>query len=60
MLAGSEDIVLDVTFEGRRVWSFWLLRDSVKHGHRWVEWPGSLVPFLDGHCQTRSVGAPHR
>lgn len=52
MLAGSEDIVLDVTFEGRRVWSFWLLRDSVERaGHRWVEWPGSLVPFLDGHCQ---------
>jgi hypothetical protein len=45
----SEDDVVDVKLDGRRVWSFWLLRDSEPEGAgRFVAWPGALVPFLDG------------
>ena len=29
--ADADDVV-DVCFDGRRVWSFWLLRDSVADG----------------------------
>ncbi len=44
-----DDDVVDVRFDGRRIWSFWLLRDSVAEaGGRFVAWPGALVPFLDG------------
>ncbi len=51
------DDVLDVCFDGRRIWSFWLLRDSVAEGggrlaqrtaRRTAEWPSALRGFLDG------------
>jgi hypothetical protein len=43
------DDVVDVCFDGRRVWSFWLLRDSVAEGGgRLAAWPGQLTRFLDG------------
>lgn len=45
----SADDVVDVKLDGRRVWSFWLLRDSAADaGGRFVAWPGALVPFLNG------------
>lgn len=46
---GATDDVVDVRFDGRRVWSFWLLRDSRPEGSgRFVAWPGALHPFLNG------------
>ena len=47
----GEDVVVDVLFDGRRVWSFWVLRDSVAAPHggdRFVAWPKRLRRFLDG------------
>jgi SAM-dependent methyltransferase len=47
--AASADVVVDVRFEGRRVWSFWVRRDRDpgEAGHL-VRWPASLAPYLDG------------
>jgi SAM-dependent methyltransferase len=50
----AEDVVVDVCFDGRRVWSFWVLRDSVPAPHggdRFIEWPKRLRRFLDGHSR---------
>lgn len=50
------DDVVDVRFDGRRVWSFWLLRDSKQvDGQRFVGWPGGLKPFLNGVTQLSIV-----
>ena len=56
LLGGDDDRALDVTFDGRRVWSFWSVRDTVPHkgpqkggrGRRLAEWPTSLRTHLDG------------
>ncbi len=57
--AGSRDeVILDVLFDGRRIWSFWLHRDGeAKGGEYFVEWPGVLRRFLDG--TTRLTIARH-
>jgi SAM-dependent methyltransferase len=50
----DEDVVVDVCFDGRRVWSFWVLRDSVpapRGGGRFVPWPKRLRRFLDGRAR---------
>ncbi len=48
-LSTADEVILDVLFDGRRIWSFWLLRDSVAEGpHRRIGWPSSLERFLDG------------
>ncbi len=45
----DRDVVVDVLFDGRRVWSFWTLRDSEPEGRqRRIPWPPALVRFLDG------------
>ena len=43
------EIVLDVLFDERRIWSFWLIRDGEERdgGHH-VAWPPPLQRFLDG------------
>ncbi len=47
--AATVDDVVDVCFDGRRIWSFWLLRDSVVEGSgRRAEWPSALTGFLNG------------
>jgi len=52
----TADDVVDVCFDGRRVWSFWLLRDSVpSSGGRLTEWPSALVRFLDGRTRLSLV-----
>ncbi len=45
----GREAILDVTFDGRRVWSFWLHRDGVPqdHGHL-VSWPRNLAKYLNG------------
>jgi SAM-dependent methyltransferase len=44
------EAVLDVAFDGRRIYSFWLHRDGTKQpGGTWlVPWPQSLRRYLDG------------
>lgn len=48
--ADATDAVVDVLFDGRRVWSFWTLRDtlSAPGNSRTVAWPSALHRFLDG------------
>ena len=42
-LTSDEDTVVDVLFDGRRIWSFWTLRDSDPgDGGRVAEWPPPL------------------
>ena len=47
-----EDTVLDVLFDGRRIWSFWTLRDSVDGV---APWPPQLRRFLDGSTRLAVV-----
>lgn len=48
-LAGRHERLVDVSFGGRRIWSFWLQRDGEEEdGGRVVRWPKPLRPFLDG------------
>jgi hypothetical protein len=42
---GGEDVVVDVLFDGRRIWSFWTVRD-VDEGI--APWPSMLKRFLKG------------
>jgi SAM-dependent methyltransferase len=55
--ARSEDeVVLDVLFDGRRIWSFWLHRDGDPVGGAvLVRWPSALRRFLDGRTQLTVV-----
>jgi SAM-dependent methyltransferase len=44
--------ILDVHFDGRRIWSFWLHRDGTRvDGGYLVAWPKTLRQFLDGTAQ---------
>jgi hypothetical protein len=61
VLHGTDEVVLDVCFDGRRVWSFWLLRDTEPTDpkgrgpeHR-VAWPAALRPFLEGETRLSVV-----
>lgn len=46
-----EEAILDVSFDGRRIWSFWLHRDGRRAGlDHLVPWPETLVDFLDGQA----------
>lgn len=52
----AEDDVVDVCFDGRRVWSFWLLRDSeAEGGGRLAAWPSQLTRFLQGSTRLSLV-----
>ncbi len=55
--ARSEDeVVLDVLFDGRRIWSFWLRRDGEPSGSAYVvTWPSALRRFLHGTTQLSVV-----
>jgi hypothetical protein len=49
--ARGTDFVVDVLFDGRRVWSFWVVRDTEEQGsagRRSTAWPAALGRFLDG------------
>ena len=51
-----QEAVLDVFFDGRRILSFWLHRDGVQDGRRWLfAWPKTLHEFLDGTTDVRVV-----
>jgi SAM-dependent methyltransferase len=57
ILATSRDeVVLDVLFDGRRIWSFWLHRDGEpRDGGHLVAWPAALQRFLRGTTQLALV-----
>ena len=50
--ASTVDTVVDVLFDGRRIWSFWTVRD-VRDGL--APWPPMLRRFLDGTTQLAVV-----
>ncbi len=46
-----DEAILDVSFDGRRIWSFWLHRDGQRAGlDHLVPWPEALEEFLDGRA----------
>ena len=48
-LGGHRERLVDVAFDGRRIWSFWLRRDGEPtEDGTVVRWPKPLRPFLDG------------
>jgi hypothetical protein len=48
-LLGHRERLVDVAFDGRRIWSFWLRRDGEPtEDGTVVRWPKPLRPFLDG------------
>jgi hypothetical protein len=49
-LDDDQDVVVDVLFDGRRVWSFWTVRDTepAPGGLRQAVWPTALRRFLHG------------
>ena len=71
-LGDADEVILDVSFDGRRIWSFWLLRDSeARSGGRRVgagpsrccvprrRAPGSASPSTSpaGCCYDEEVGS---
>lgn len=47
--SSRSEVVLDVLFDDRRIWSFWLHRDGVpRDGGHAVAWPAALHRFLAG------------
>ncbi|TIC87412.1 class I SAM-dependent methyltransferase [Nocardioides sp. GY 10113] len=51
------DRALDVLFDGRRIWSFWAVRDTTPAGglRRFVAWPERMRRFLDGAARVSVV-----
>ena len=50
------EVVLDVLFDGRRIWSFWLHRDGEGRGLTYlVRWPSALRRFLEGTTRLQLV-----
>ncbi len=50
------EVVLDVLFDDRRIWSFWLERDGTpRAGGYFVAWPPALRRFLHGHTGLKLV-----
>ena len=49
LVGGHKERLVDVSFDGRRIWSFWLPRDGEEQdGALLLRWPKPLRPFLDG------------
>ena len=47
--------VVDVEFDGERVWSFNPARERACLGRGWVRWPRDLQPYLDGVAEVSLV-----
>lgn len=47
--------VVDVEFDGERVWSINPARERARLGRGWVRWPRDLQPFLDGVAEVSLV-----
>jgi len=48
LLVGGRDRAVDATFDGRRIWSFWVRRDTTGGVVREVVWPPVMRPHLHG------------
>lgn len=52
--SGKTEGIYDVLFDGRRIWSFWFLRDSKEAedpgSDRVVRWPRTMRGYLDGRA----------
>jgi len=50
VVSSQDDRAVDVLFDGQRIWSFWVRRDTepLRAGRRLAPWPGPLRKFLDG------------
>ena len=45
----AEDVLCNLSFDGRRIWSFWAVRDSsVEGSQRRIAWPERLTLHLEG------------
>lgn len=53
VVSSPADCAVDVLFDGNRVWSFWVLRDTEPYrlGRRLAPWPAPLRRFLDGRTR---------
>ncbi len=55
LVVHGDDRVVDVLFDGRRIWSFWLLRDTERVegrvAHRVVAWPDRMRRYLKGRTE---------
>lgn len=55
LVVHGEDRVVDVLFDGRRIWSFWLWRDTDRPqrslNRRTVAWPERMKPYLKGETE---------
>lgn len=55
LIVHGEDRVADVLFDGRRIWSFWLMRDTERVprrlDHRTVAWPDRMRPYMKGRTE---------
>ncbi|KRB79250.1 hypothetical protein ASE01_23350 [Nocardioides sp. Root190] len=55
LIVHGEDRVVDVLFDGRRIWSFWLMRDTERVprrlDHRTVAWPDRMRPYFKGRTE---------
>jgi hypothetical protein len=50
------EVVFDVLFDDRRIYSFWLHRDGTRRDGRWtVAWPKTLTEFLNGRATVAVV-----
>jgi Tellurite resistance protein TehB len=62
VVSSRGDRAVDVLFDGQRVWSFWVRRDTEPHraGRRLAPWPVGLKRFLDGRTRVvvREPGSP--
>lgn len=55
-LRSDSDAVLDVRFDGRRIWSFWSKRDGARRGRNSVvPWPRGLRQRLHGTTRVQVV-----
>ncbi|NHA00225.1 hypothetical protein G5V59_09010 [Nocardioides sp. W3-2-3] len=56
LVVHGEDRVVDVLFDGRRIWSFWLWRDTERPhrslNRRTVAWPERMKPYLKGETES--------
>lgn len=59
----AHDAAVDVCFDGRRIWSFWTVRDTTAAGgaahERRLPWPPALRRFLDGRTTVTLVDHVH-
>ena len=47
--------VIDVRFDGERIWSFHPRRERTRLNRGWVQWPRDLQPYLDGIAEVSLV-----